>query len=62
MIEFLKRLKSPVAVTSLAALIFFIVKQWCGWEIPGWDEFVELVIAAGIAFGVMNNPADKQNF
>ena len=60
--ELLKRFKSPVAVSALAALIFFIVKEWCGLEIPGWDKFVELVIAFGLAFGIMNNPADQQNF
>ena len=28
------RLKSPVAWAALAALIFFVVKYWVGFEIP----------------------------
>lgn len=58
----LTRFTSPVAITTLAALIFFVIKTWIGFEIPGWDKFIELVIAAGIAFGILNNPGDKSNF
>lgn len=54
-----ERLKSPVLWTSMAALIFFVVKKWCGFEIPDWDTFVELAIALAVAFGIVNNPTDK---
>lgn len=53
------RWKSPVALLALAALIFFIVKTWFGIEIAGWDQFINLVIAAGVAVGIFNNPTDK---
>jgi uncharacterized membrane protein len=56
------RFKSPVAIAALAALIFFVVKTWFGYEIPGWDEFITLLIAAGVAFGVFNNPTDQKHF
>ena len=58
----LKRFKSPVVWTTLFALIAFISKKWLGFEIPGWDEFVELLLGFLIAFGIVNNPTDKQHF
>lgn len=56
------RWKSPVAWSALAALLFFVVKTWLGFEILGWDEFVTLTIAAGVAVGIFNNPTDKTGF
>lgn len=57
--EIINRLKSPVTIMALAALIYFIVKTWFGFEIPEWSKFIELFVAAGIAVGIFNNPADK---
>lgn len=56
------RLKSPVAWTALAALIFFIVKYWAGFEIPMFDQFITLAISAALAFGILNNPESKDSF
>ena len=56
------RWKSPVAWSALAALLFFIMKTWFGFELPGWDEFVTLAIAAGVAFGIFNNPENKGRY
>ena len=56
------RWKSPVAWSAVAALVFFVVKTWFGFEIPGWDQFISLVIAAGVAFGIFNNPKDKTGY
>ena len=56
------RWKSPVAWSALAALLFFVVKTWLGFEIPGWDQFISLAIAAGVAFGIFNNPTDKTRY
>ena len=56
------RWKSPVAWSAIAALLFFVVKTWFGFEIPGWDEFVTLAIAAGVAIGIFNNPTEKKGF
>ena len=56
------RWKSPVAIAALAALVFFVAKTWIGYEIPGWDQFVTLLIAAGLAFGILNDPTTKDHF
>ena len=56
------RWKSPVAWSAVAALVFFVVKTWFGFEIPGWDQFISLVIAAGVAIGIFNNPTDKARY
>ena len=57
-----ERFKSPVLWLATFALIGFITKTWIGWEIPEFDTFVELVLAVLVAFGVVNNPTDKENF
>ena len=54
-----EKLKSPVLWTTLAALVAFVCKEWAGWEIPGWDNFVVLVMAAAAAFGIVNNPDNR---
>lgn len=56
------RWKSPVAWSAIAALLFFVVKTWLGFEIPGWDNFVTLAIAAGLAIGIFNNPENKGSY
>jgi uncharacterized membrane protein len=60
--DFLSRFKSPVTVAAVLALVAFVVKTWIGFEIPGWDEFVTLLLAALAGFGVVNNPTDKEHF
>lgn len=57
-----KRIQSPILWLACAALFSFVMKNWVGWEIPKFDEFVELLLAALTAFGVVNNPTDKQHF
>ena len=32
---FLNRLKSPVTIPAILALIYFVVKNWIGFDIPG---------------------------
>lgn len=56
------RFKSWALWAALAALVAFITKEWLRWEIPKFDEFVELLLGALVAFGVVNNPTDKNNF
>ncbi|MBQ9832609.1 MAG: holin [Clostridia bacterium] len=56
------RFKSPVLWTSVAALIFFVAKNWFGFSIPNWDTFVDLIIAVLVGFGVLNNPTSKAQF
>lgn len=57
-----ERFKSPVLWFAMAALITFITKEWLGWEIPKFDEFVELLLTVLVGFGVVNNPTDKSHF
>ena len=57
-----ERFKSPVLWLAIAALVAFIAKDWCGFEIPQFDEFVELFLAVLAGFGIVNNPTDKDNF
>lgn len=56
------RWKSPVAWSAIAALLFFVLKTWFGFAIPGWDQFISLFIAAGVSFGIFNNPTDKMGY
>ena len=60
--NFLNRLKSPVTIPALLALVYFVVKNWLGVEIPGWDNFVTLLLAALMAFGFVNDPTNKTGF
>lgn len=57
-----ERLKSPVLLLSVSALIAFITKNWLGFEIPNFDQFTELLLAVLVAFGVVNNPTDRKHF
>lgn len=57
-----ERLKSPVLLLAVAALIAFITKNWIGFEIPDFDQFIELLLAVLVAFGVVNNPTDRNHF
>ena len=56
------RLNSRVLWMAVAALIAFVTKEWLGWEIPKFDEFVELLLTVLVGFGVVNNPTDKSHF
>lgn len=58
----LKRFRSPVLWLAIAALIAFVTKNWMGFEIPEWNTFVELLLGVLVAFGIVNNPNDKEHF
>ena len=53
------RLKSPVLWVGVAALIAFVAKTWIGFEIPGWDEFINLLLPVLAGFSIINNPTNK---
>ncbi len=57
-----KRWKSPILWASCLALFAFVMKTWVGWEIPQFDTFAELLLAALAALGVINNPTDREHF
>lgn len=58
----LKRLQSPVTIMATSALVYFIIKVWFNYEIPDWERFISLLIAALLELGVLNNPGDRKAF
>ena len=46
----------------MLALIYFVLKEWVGFEIPKWDLFVTLLLAVLTGFGILNNPTNKSGF
>ena len=58
-----QRWKSKTALVSTLALITFIAKTYFRYDIPEVeDNLVELVIGVLIAYGVYNNPCDKNSY
>lgn len=58
-----ERLKSIPLWASVLALVYLCVKNWAGFEIPGWADISSEVIAIlAILFGTANNPADRDHF
>ncbi len=52
-----EKLKSWALWLSLAALIVFLVKTFCGWDISDWmNDFLNVLLPVLVAFGVVNNP------
>jgi uncharacterized membrane protein len=61
------RWRSPVVWMSIAALLAFILKSFgvfssFGFTEDTFKEFFGLLCGVLIAFGILNNPTDKQNF
>ena len=57
------RFKSWALWMSIAALIVFCVKQFGGVDISSpVNEIMNLVLPIMVAFGVINNPTDGENF
>ena len=57
------RLKSIPLWSAVLALIYLIVKNWVGIEIPGWaDISTQIIEILTILFGVANNPTNKNGF
>lgn len=57
------RFKSWALWMSIAALIVFCVKQFAGVDISSpVNEIMNLVLPIMVAFGVINNPTDGENF
>lgn len=58
-----ERLKSIPLWSAFLALIYLIVKNWCGVDIPAWADISTQIIAIlTILFGVANNPTDRNGF
>lgn len=56
------RFKSWALWVAVAALIAFVTKTWFNFEIPQFDVFVDLILTVLAAFGIINNPTDKEHF
>lgn len=61
------RLRSPVAWGTLAALVLFILKTYglltgIGLTEDSFKELTTLIFGVATAFGILNNPTDKDNF
>lgn len=57
------RLKSIPLWASVLALIYLVVKNWFGIEIPAWaDISTEILAILTILFGAANNPTDRHHF
>ena len=58
-----ERLKSIPLWSAILALVYLIVKNWAGFEIPAWADISSQIIAIlTILFGVANNPTNKSGF
>ena len=61
--DFLNRFKSWAVWLSIGALVVFCVKELCGVDISETvDGFLNVILPVLVAFGIVNNPTDKQNF
>ena len=47
--------QSKVTWLALIAVFMFVMKEWIGIEIPKFDVFVDLMLAALGVLGVINN-------
>ena len=61
------RFRSKAAWAAIAALLLFILQtygllDWIGLTAEGFEELTTLLFAALTAFGIFNNPTDKENF
>lgn len=61
--QFLERFKSWALWVSIGSLIVFCVKELTGIDISGTvDGLLDVLLPVLIAFGIVNNPTDKNNF
>lgn len=56
------RYKSWALWLAVAALIAFVSKTYLGYEIPQFNELVNLILVVLTGFGILNNPGDPKNF
>lgn len=61
--KFVEKLKSWPLWVALGALVVFCVKAFGGVDIGETvDGFLNVLLPVAIAFGVVNNPNDRDNF
>ena len=61
--EFLNRFKSWAAWVSIGALVVFCVKEFAGVDISETvDGLLNVMLPVLVAFGIVNNPTDREHF
>jgi uncharacterized membrane protein len=65
--KILRKLKSPVSIATLAALILFVLKNYgllnfIGLTEESYNQLVTLIVSCLAAFGILNNPDDRSQF
>ena len=59
----MERFKSWALWTSIAALVVFCVKEFAGVDISGTvDGLLNVLLPVLGAFGIVNNPVDREHF
>lgn len=59
----LGRFKSWAVWMAIGALVVFCVKEFAGVDISGTvDGLLNVLLPLLVAFGIVNNPTDKENF
>jgi uncharacterized membrane protein len=61
--QFLERFKSWALWLAIAALVVFCAKEFVGVDISDKvDGFMDVLLPLLVAFGIVNNPTDKNHF
>ena len=61
--EFLNRFKSWAVWVSIGALIVFCAKEFVGVDISETvDGLMNVLLPVLVAFGIVNNPTDREHF
>ena len=61
--EFLIRFKSWAVWVSIGALIVFCAKEFAGADIAETvDGLLNVLLPVLVAFGIVNNPTDREHF
>ena len=61
--DFLNRFKSWAVWLSIGALVVFCAKEFCGVDISETvDGLLNVVLPVLVAFGIVNNPTDREKF
>lgn len=61
--EFLIRFKSWAVWVSIGALVVFCVKEFAGVDIAETvDGLLNVLLPVLVAFGIVNNPTDREHF
>ena len=59
----MERFKSWALWTAIAALVVFCVKEFAGVDISDTvDGLLNVMLPVLVAFGIVNNPTDREHF